>query len=186
MRARAATHSIAATRSLSIAVRRRRWSCFVVLALFVVPVVFFALAHLVDFDEALILVELDFLVLSEAELRCERRDVLGHVRAPMHFLARRGMNQAEPPCVQRLTREIVGQRLHGTLAACVSVHRIAEQRMLDMRAMDPNLMRAARFEIAMNRADGLTVPRGPVDGAEVRTRGLARCRLHDRHARALA
>jgi len=84
------------------------------------------------------------------------------------------MNESEANRVQRLTVEC---RHHGSTATA-AIRRIANQRMLDCRKMNANLMRASRFQRALHERCGAEA----LERRDVGTRRFAA--RHDRHRRA--
>src|SRR5438552_13178621 len=74
--------------------------------------------------------------------RAEHAQQVGKIarqrRFPVHRFLRHGMRKSKPPSVQRLTRECDV----GTSA----IRRVADQRMVQRREMDANLVSAAGFE----------------------------------------
>ncbi len=89
-------------------------------------------------------------------------DVGRHVRAPLHRTARLRMNQPEGAThAAPDARQPPGQRRNRPLAARAAIHRIAEQRMPDMRAMHADLMRAPGFQGRIESPKPVAAPTPP-------------------------
>src|SRR5437899_10662127 len=85
-------------------------------------------------------------LLRGAQLRQQALHVVRQRRFPLPASFRLRMNESEANRVQRLTVEC---RHHGSTETA-AIRRIANQRMLDCRKMNANLMRASRLPRAFH------------------------------------
>src|SRR5437899_6608117 len=115
-------------------------------------------------------------LLRGAQLRQQALHVVRQRRFPLPASFRLRMNESEANRVQRLTVEC---RHHGSTATA-AIRRIANQRMLDCRKMNANLMRASRFQRALHERCGAEA----LERRDVGTRRFAA--RHARHLRANA